>query len=853
MHKQVDRGWLSALALVFLALATTASAKTLQVRPDGQGGFATIAAALEAADSGDTILLEQGVYSGRGNQDITFEGKAVTLTSRDPNNPTVVANTVIDCQGQTRMAIHYAADTEAEGGTRLILAGLTIRNAADISAGGAVWWEDADLEVINCTFQNNRIDFSGGAVYCRNSRARFVGCTFTDNTSDTLQGGAIYGTGSRIDVVKCSFRANRGSALQSYDCQVTVTQCDFEGNKGQDGGAIYSRADADPESTSLAVSRCTFTDNTAGGSGGALYNYGLRATIDACTFQTNKAEEDGGAIYNYRAGPAISSCLFVGNTATGAGGAIQNLYNSSPDLIHCTFVANEAPRGGAVAALGGSNPLLSHSILWNNTGAQGRSLYLGRYPWSSVPTATATIEYCDLEDERDGTFADSGCDIRWGSGNLAADPLFIAPSRSDYHLSADSPCIDAGDPKYLPETGKIDLDGRLRLLGEAVDIGVYECPGLGPVYRFWSPTKSKHFYTMNARERDKLVTRYKGVWQLEGEAYYAFYQPVEENLLPVYRFWDPKADTHFWTISEEERANTIKNYPGVWVPEGVAFYAYAEGRQPLGTLPVYRFWSNRLGYYFYTISENEKNKLVRNYSQIWKLEGVAWYAYDKSRLPDNTIYTFTGGPEEASYILTLGAAIDGKEVSLATPEVRLSTSSTWMQMAIDFDRSSAMLNRLHIQTAVTDYKATLPLGGTSAALPMTLSVEALLDVSTSLGPFFVNPSTGVFADLSKPNPNLVTKDPIAKCTGSIRLGGQEKTFTIEGVATRFETEATGAFESLNLLPDQIVASMPYTFQWHRQFVKDILADTSVDGHRVQVYVTSIYVGTQGRWKGQLAR
>jgi hypothetical protein len=36
-------------------------------------------------------------------------------------------------------------------------------------------------------------------------------------------------------------------------------------------------------------------------------------------------------------------------------------------------------------------------------------------------------------------------------------------------------------------------------------------------------------------------------------------------------------------------------------------------------------------------------------------------------------------------------------------------------------------------------------------------------------------------------------------------------------------------------------------------VKDILADTSVEGHRVQVYVTSIYVGTQGRWRGKLGQ
>ncbi len=852
MKKQAYRGWLSVLALTLLALTTAAPAKTIRVRPDGKGDFPTIQAAVEGARTGDTIVLEQGVYSGDGNRDVRIGAKSLTLTSRDPNNPRIVADTILDGEGAQRLIFHYVRDTETAR-IDLILAGLTIRNGADKGSGGAVWWEDADLEVINCTFENNQIDSWGGAVFCRNSNARFVGCTFTGNTSNIMHGGAIHVEAGQASLANCSFQGNRGPALETYDSQVTVTKCDFRGNEGRDGGAIHSRVDTDPESSSLAVTECTFRDNSASASGGALYLYGLRATVDVCTFETNTAGQDGGAVCNYRASPTISSCLFAGNTATGSGGAVHNVYSTSSELINCTVVANNAPKGGAVAGLGGSNLLVSHSILWNNTAAEGPSLYLGRLPWSTPTTATATIEYSDVEGDSDSTTVESGCDVRWGTGNFPDDPLFIAPSRGDYRLSADSPAIDAGDPQYAPETGKTDLDGRVRLLGSAVDLGAYECPGLGPVYRFWSPTLNKHFYTMTASERDKLVTRYPEVWQLEGEAYYAFYQPVDENLLPVYRFWSPKLASHFWTISEAERDSTIKNYPGVWVPEGIAFYAYPQGRQPLGTLPVYRFWSNRLGYHFYTISENEKNKLLRNYPQVWQFEGIAWYAYDKGRTPDNTIYVFNGGPDEASYILTLGAAVDGKEVSLAVPDVQLSTSSTWMQMSIDFDRSSAMLNRAHIQTAVTDYKATLPTGGYGDAIALTLSVEGLLDTSTPQGPFAIDPSTGVFSDLSKPNPDVVLKDPLARCSGSIRLGDQEETFTVEGVANRFETEATGTFESLNLLPDEVVANIPYTFQWHRQYVKDILVDTVVDGHRVQVYVTSIYVGTQGRWKGKITR
>ena len=45
--------------------------------------------------------------------------------------------------------------------------------------------------------------------------------------------------------------------------------------------------------------------------------------------------------------------------------------------------------------------------------------------------------------------------------------------------------------------------------------------------------------------------------------------------------------------------------------------------------------------------------------------------------------------------------------------------------------------------------------------------------------------------------------------------------------------------------------MPLTFQWHRPYVKDLLIQSSVNGHLVQLYVTYIYVGTQGLWEGKM--
>jgi predicted outer membrane repeat protein len=668
-----------------------------------------------------------------------------------------------------------------------------------------------------------------------------------------LHGGTLYATGSQLDFLNCTFQASGGGAIETYDCQVTLTGCTFQGNKGQDGGAIHSHADTAPASTTLSLSHCTFSANSASTCGGAIYNYGAQVTISDCTFSVNAASQDGGAIYNYRSSPSTTSCLFVGNTATGTGGAIQNVWNSSPDIHNCTFVGNGASAGGAVAAKGGSNPLISHCILWNNTATQAPSLYLGTYTWSPVQTSQATVEFCDVDGGRGSTYAEAGCTLTWDTAhNINRDPLFAGAANGDYHLSPDSPCINAGDPTYVPKSGQTDLGGTPRLMGSSVDLGAYEFQGLGPVYRFWSATEGRHFYTISSTERDQYLAR-PNDWQLECVAFYAFYVPAVANLKPVYRFVAPSVDSHFYTISEDDRQRVQRNWPDYWTYEGVAFYAYPAGQQPFGALPVYRFWSDYLGSHFYTIDENEKNRVIQNYPGIWQFEGIAWYAYAQPSLPGSASYNFTGGPQEALYSFTLSATVDGKDAQISTPTVKFATSSTSMQMALDFNKQTTTLGNLQVQTAATTSNATIQQTGSGVSIMIALSAQASFTVSKPQGPYSIDPTTGVFADYTKANQNILAQDPVFKYSGSIQFSGQNKDFNVQTTATQLELNASGTFENMDLLPDEIDAQMPSTFQWHRQGVKDLLVSASVNGHSVQLYVTSVDVSTQGVWKGKMAQ
>ena len=71
------------VALGALLTVHPARAAEHSVRPDGLGDFPTIQAAVDAAAAGDTIWLEDGIFTGPGNRDVKFFGKDLVVRSRN--------------------------------------------------------------------------------------------------------------------------------------------------------------------------------------------------------------------------------------------------------------------------------------------------------------------------------------------------------------------------------------------------------------------------------------------------------------------------------------------------------------------------------------------------------------------------------------------------------------------------------------------------------------------------------------------------------------------------------------------------------------------------------------------------
>lgn len=841
------------LAVVFLMGISVAQARTITVDDDRTAEFTNIKAAVAAAEDGDIIVVGEGTYAGTGAVDIPLVGKAVTIRSTDPNDPAVVSKTVVNLRIDDEFG-HRFFELGPGKDAELTLAGLTVINSGKAYSGGVLICEGAIFNAINCTFTDNAVLWWGGAFYCEDGQATFEGCTFARNTSAALRGGATSCKNSTMVFTNCLFEENTGNALTAFDSTVTFTDCTFQNNTGSEGGAIYSHAALETgASDRMTLTRCTFVGNSANRSGGVIHSYGADTMISLCTFTGNTSLGDGGAIYNHRCSASIENCLFSGNQADKDGGAVIDFYQGHSEIVNCTFVGNEAARGGAVVSKRQSHPLISQCIFWQNDAPAGSSVYVVEDIVGGSGYSQVTIEYSDIEFGQRGVSVEFGSILTWGDGNIEADPLFTDLPYSDYHLSPGSPCVDAGDPHYTPEGEAKDLDGLPRLHGAAIDMGAYESHGLGPVYGFRSLTSDKQFYTMNAGERDRLIEEQSDVWRFDGIVFYAFYDDSDSQATPLYRFWSDKLGSHLWTTKEKEKDKLINNplFNEVWTYEGISFYVYPPGKQPLGTIPVHRFWSGSLGYHFYTTKESEKNALIADHSDVWFYEGIAWYVYPTSYQLDTMTFDFSGGPDEAWYTVTLKAYVDGKEATIDMPDVDFVASAAHMRMTTDFTRLTANMTEFDIRSESVSHNAVIKVG--SLRIPFLVSGKATFEASTARGPFAIDAPTGTFADFVDAPQTLDAREDTFACSGTVQFGDQSVAFDHTASAVDFELSSLGTFESMDLLPEGLNARMPLTFQWHRPDRKDQLIEASIDGRRIQLYVTHMYVGTQGLWRGAAVR
>jgi len=266
-HRAACAGLFGSALFVLSAIATGAA--TYTVRPDGSGDFANIQAAISGASDGDVIELDNGIYTGDGNRDVDFLGKAVTVRSRNGFPQACI----IDCQGEAG-APHRGFLFLSNEGPDSRLEGVTIRGGfIDEDMGGALACIDASPSLTRVVCHGNATGWVAGALVCMyaGGAPTLTECVFSSNQT-TSHGGAVYAHGgAEPTFIRCTFLDNvagqAGGGIRGvFGARITLQECVFARN---DGG-LFGGAVAIGESSALLTENCTFTCNRAA-DGSTLY------------------------------------------------------------------------------------------------------------------------------------------------------------------------------------------------------------------------------------------------------------------------------------------------------------------------------------------------------------------------------------------------------------------------------------------------------------------------------------------------------------------------------------------------------------------------------------------------------
>ncbi|MEN8254846.1 MAG: right-handed parallel beta-helix repeat-containing protein, partial [Verrucomicrobiota bacterium] len=227
------------------------------------------------------------------------------------------------------------------------------------------------------------------------------------------------------------------------------------------GGAVLLEDGADGP----LFSHCVFTNNVAGGHGGAV-NGGSQGTpvFEHCRFESNQSGSWGGAFSGgygtASCSPTFTSCVFEGNQALdGGGGGLYLAMNSlgTAHLDSCVFRSNAALMGGAAFISDGALTI-SQSTCAADTAGTGSELYLNL----GTPVIENTIVAFGsggrgVHCQGGAAPVLSGCDVYGNQGgdwiaclygqesvndNFSLDPLFCDLAAGDLTLQfVSSPCL----------------------------------------------------------------------------------------------------------------------------------------------------------------------------------------------------------------------------------------------------------------------------------------------------------------------------------------------------------------------------------------------------------------------------
>jgi len=175
----------------------------------------------EAVDNsweGRTVWISPGTYTGQGNRDIDFRGRAITVKSE--NGP---QDCIVDCQNAGGGFYFHSGEMELS-----VLSGLTITNGS--GEGTAIYCDDrTEPTITNCIVIGN----AGDGIYCdHESRPTIANCAVVDNGGVGIEAWGM----ESATITNCTIAQNGAYGIYSRFGGSTITNCISWGN---DRDGIY--------------------------------------------------------------------------------------------------------------------------------------------------------------------------------------------------------------------------------------------------------------------------------------------------------------------------------------------------------------------------------------------------------------------------------------------------------------------------------------------------------------------------------------------------------------------------------------------------------------------------------------
>jgi hypothetical protein len=305
--------------LAGIALAATsrpASATTpLKVCADASKCYTSIQAAIDAANSGDKILIAAGTFDGS----LTI-GKSVTLIGAGANQTTITqsgSDSVITIGSGVSVTIKGVT---VSGGSAVV------SNLDCIGSGGGIN-NSGDLTLRNSRVSDNSAAGFGGGI-ANNSTGNLNLYGTLVNGNDVFCAGVNGAVGGGI--------ANAGAATL------------YASTVSRNGAGGFGSAGGIENEGTLSLKYSTVSGNGASISGGGIVNTAT-LKLDASIVSGNGAGDVGGGIINYGTA-TLNETVVTGNTAGIEAGGIYN--SGTLTLNDSTVSGNRALVVGGISNYG---------------------------------------------------------------------------------------------------------------------------------------------------------------------------------------------------------------------------------------------------------------------------------------------------------------------------------------------------------------------------------------------------------------------------------------------------------------------------------------------------------------------